>query len=132
MIISLSSSAIRETISQRDWRIQPSSMSCNNRAYPVWVYDYDKLTLLIIIMVRKRVLGCNYLFICLLLCSCRIIAGDNKKYCVYFVIGHINNIPQCNYWMELPEILSQNIRAIIDYVCLGIPIYCMTSYIWVW
>ena len=48
MIISLSSSAIRETISQRDWRMQPCSMSCNNRAHPVRVYDYDELTILII------------------------------------------------------------------------------------
>ena len=41
----------------------------------------------------------------------------------------LTTLPQCKYRLEFLEILSQNLfYAIIDWVCLGIPKYCIVGY----
>ena len=41
----------------------------------------------------------------------------------------LTTIPLCNFSLEFPELLRQNlIHAIIDWVCLGIPKQCIVGY----
>ena len=47
-------------------------------------------------------------------------------------IGHVSNIPTMQFSLEFPEILSQNLIAIIDWVWLGIPKVCLVGYSLTW
>ena len=43
-------------------------------------------------------------------------------------LGMLTAFPLCNFSLEFPEILSLSLKAIIDWVCLGIPKLCIVGY----